>query len=79
MTDLKKLVLEASQCLEVSGDRKVWAREAEMRELLAAGAEVFRDYRQIDGTHVIEVIFANILFIHAGKFKLVHSLIPNTS
>lgn len=74
MTDLNKLVLGARLYLRVSGDKKAWAEEAEMRALIAAGAKVIRNYRQDNGSHVTEVIFKNIPFTHTSK----HSLIPTT-
>lgn len=77
MIDLKKLVLEASQDLEATGDKKAWAREVEMRALIAAGAEVVRNCKQIDGTHLTEVIFENIHFTHAGQYPLIPPFVSN--
>ena len=75
MIDLNELVREASEHLKVSGDKKAWVGEAEMRALISAGAKVIVNRKQIDGAHLTEVIFKNILFTHADK----HPLIPNVN
>lgn len=77
MIDLNKLIREASWNLERSGDKKVWVKEAEMRALIAAGAKVVRNYRQIDGTHLTEAIFKDIYFTHSGEYQLIHPLVSD--
>lgn len=72
MIDLKKYLLEASRHLEASGDKKVWARETEMRELLAAGAKVIiLNKKQITGTYVTEVKCEGICFTHTSRDPLI--------
>ena len=65
--NLKKVVEDAKLHMEAFDDCKAWAGEEEMRALIAAGAKVTRrDYKQISGTYVTEVVYQDICFTHAS-------------
>ncbi len=70
-----KEIVEEVRRLAEDPDKKRWARDEEMRCLIAAGAKVIKNGKTEGNKYVTEVIYEGIHFTHASH----NPLIPTNS